>query len=274
MKAPGKGGVSGTYPWLVAVRWLTIFIDRPGSTVSVATEFWQRVTGTTRSPVRGEHRQFETLLPAEGDAHIRVQRLEGGPGGTHLDVHTDDPSRLVGRAIDLAATLVDADPVHILRSPGGYTWCIVSWHGESAPSATHVGPSGAPSRLDQICLDIAPVHFDAEVRFWTALLGWSCSVSAIRPEFAGVARPQGMPMGLLFQRLDEGDGPTTGHLDLAAGEGLDAVVADHVAAGAQLETREWLWTVLRDPSGHRYCITRRDPVKGVVDHVPPPANPT
>jgi hypothetical protein len=253
---------------------LTIFIDRPEVTVNISTAFWQRVTGTTRSPVRGEHGEFATLLPAEGDAHVRVQRVEDGPGGTHLDVHTDDPSRLAVEAIDLGATLVDVDPVHVLRSPGGYTWCIVGWHGESAPSTPHVGPSGTPSRLDQICLDVPSGHFDAEVRFWTALLGWPCSASAIRPEFVSVARPRGIPMRLLLQRLDEGDVPTTGHLDLAAGEGLDAVVADHVAAGAELETREWLWTVLRDPSGHRYCITRRDPYTGVVDHVPPPVDAT
>jgi len=251
------------------VRWLSVFIDRPAVTFDVAADFWQSVTGTTRSPARGQHGQFATLLPLQGDPHIRVQRVDDGPAGSHLDVHTDDKSRLVGQAIDLEATLVDADPINILRSPGEYTWCVVDWHGEATPSTPHAGPSGAPSRLDQICLDIAPDRFESELRFWAALLGWPAATSTIRPEFASVSRPDGMPMRLLFQRLDEGDGPTSGHLDLAAGEAIDDVVADHVAAGAEVETREWLWTVLRDPSGHRYCVTRRDPVKGVVTHVPP-----
>lgn len=254
----------------MAVRWLTIFIDRPERAIGVAIAFWQRVTGSTSSPARGQHGRFTTLLPAAGDAHIRFQAIEHGPGGTHLDVHTDDRSGVVDEAIALGAVLVDDDgPVHVLRSPGGYGWCVVDWHGEITPSAPSVGASGAPSRLDQICLDIAPADFDREVRFWTELLGWPAETSARRPEFASATGPEGMPVRMLFQRLDEGNDPTAGHLDLAAGERLDEVVADHVAAGAELETREWLWTVLRDPSGHRYCITRRDPIEGVVEHLPP-----
>lgn len=257
----------------MTVRWLTLFIDRPAATFGAAADFWQDVTGTTRSSVRGPHGQFATLVPREGDAHVRVQRVDDGPGGTHLDVHTDDKPSLVDRAIDLGATIVHDDPVTILRSPGGYTWCVVDWHGEATPSAPHAGPSGAPSRLDQICLDSAPDRFETEVSFWATLLGWPAATSTVRPEFASVTRPDGMPMRLLFQRVDEGDGPTTGHLDLAAGDAVDDVVRDHEAAGAEMETRAWLWTVLRDPSGHRYCITRRDPVKGVVTHVPPPPAP-
>ncbi|MGQ0431012.1 MAG: VOC family protein [Microthrixaceae bacterium] len=248
----------------MTVRWLTVFIDRPEATVGVATDFWQRVTGTTRSPTRGDRGQFAALLPGEGNPHIRVQRVDHGRGGTHLDLHTDEIPRLVDDAIDLGATLLDDDPVHVLRSPGGHTWCIVDWHGEATPSAPVAGPSGAMSRLDQVCLDIASDHLDAEVRFWAGLLGWPATTSTVRPEFTSLARPDGMPMRLLFQRLDQSDGPTTGHLDLAAGEQVDDVVADHVAAGAEVEIEEVLWTVLRDPSGHRYCITRRDPLKGTI----------
>lgn len=256
----------------MAVRWLTTFIDRPEATVDVATAFWRQVTGTTRSPTRGDRGRFATLLPVEGDSHIRVQRIDKGPGGTHLDLHTDQRSQLVDAAIDLGATLLDSDPVHVLRSPGGYTWCIVGWDGEATPSAPTAGPSGAPSRLDQICLDIAPDDFDAEVRFWSELLGWPATASTVLPEFTSLTRPEGMPMRLLFQRVGSGDVPTTGHLDMSAGERVEEVVGDHVAAGAEVETTEWLWTVLRDPSGHRYCITRRDPETGVIDHVPPTPN--
>lgn len=54
---------------------------------------------------------------------------------------------------------------------------------------------------------------------------------------------------------------------MAAGEAIDDVVADHVATGAMVETQEQFWTVLRDPSAHRYCVTRRDPEHGVLTHV-------
>ncbi|MGK2948578.1 MAG: VOC family protein [Acidimicrobiales bacterium] len=255
----------------MSVRWLTMFIDRPAATFDVAADFWQQVTGTTRSPTRGEDGQFATLLPTEGDAHVRVQRIGEGAGGTHLDVHTDDRPQLVARAVELGAAVVsDGDPdVTVLASPTGYPWCVVGWDGGTTPSVPHVGPAGAPSRLDQICLDIGPDGFDAEVRFWTTLLDWPVTHSKVRPEFASAPRPDGLPMRLLFQRLEGGVGPTTGHLDVAAGWEGDAVIADHVAAGAEVEARETYWTVLRDPSGHRYCVTLRDPVLGVVTQTPP-----
>jgi len=254
----------------MTVRWMTLFLDRPADSVGAATDFWERVTGTTRSTYRGEHQQFTTLVPHDGDAHLRVQRIDDGPAGTHLDLHTDDVDGLVSRAADLGATLVRDTPVATVRSPGGYRCCVVRWRGEATPPAPHAGPSGSPSRVDQLCLDIAPHHLDAEIAFWSALLDWPAVTSTLRPEFTSLTRPERMPMRLLLQRLDASDGPTTGHIDLAAGERVEEVVADHLAAGAEVEIHEWIWTVLRDPSGQRYCVTRRDPIAGVVTHLPPP----
>lgn len=253
----------------MAVRWLTMFIDRAEAGSNEAFEFWRRATGTTFSPTRGERGQFATLLPASGDAHVRVQRIDDGPGGTHLDVHSDDPPAEVERAVALGATVArEFDDVTVLRSPGGYPWCVVGWDGEATASAPHAGSSGATSRLDQICLDTSGTHFEAEVGFWSSLLEWSAAFSTVKPEFASLERADGFPMRLLLQRVG-GDGPTTGHLDLAAGEQVDEVVADHVALGAVVEKQDWLWTVLVDPSGHRYCVTCRDPVAGVITHLPP-----
>lgn len=238
-------------------------IDRPVASFDVAAQFWQRVTGTTTSAVRGGHGHFATLAPSGGDAHIRVQRIDDGPGGTHLDVHTDDEQGMVDTAMSLGATLLETEPVHILRSPGGYVWCVVGWHGEVTPCDPYVGPSGVPSRLDQLCLDIAPDRFDAEVRFWSELFAWPTTRSRSRSEFASITSPHHMSMQLLLQRLQRGEGPTTGHLDVAAGQRVAEIVRDHVSEGAELETTEWPWTVLRDPSGHRYCVTPRHPCAGV-----------
>lgn len=131
------------------VRWLTAFIDRPEAAFACAAEFWQQVTGTVRSASRGDREQFATLLPDQGDAHIRVQRVGLGAGGTHLDLHTEDGDRLMESAIGLGATVVDTALVPVLRSPTGYTWCVVGWHGEATPARPFVGSTGAPSRLDQ-----------------------------------------------------------------------------------------------------------------------------
>lgn len=243
----------------MVVRWLTVFMDRPDATFDAAADFWQAVTGTERSAARGDRGQFATLLPPAGDPHIRVQRIDDGSGGTHLDLHSDDSTGLVDRAVRLGATVVGDDPVWVLRSPGGYVWCVVAWHGESDVSRPHVGPSGAPSRLDQLCLDISPSDFDAEVTFWGELLGWPVARSTSRPEFAVVARPDGIPIRLLLQRIGDSDRSTTGHFDLAAGDRVSDVVVEHVEAGASAEPGDWPWTVMVDPSGHRYCVTPRDP---------------
>ena len=56
----------------MTVRWLTAFLDRPAATIDAATAFWRTVTGSTLSTPRGEHRQFATLLPPDGDAYLRV----------------------------------------------------------------------------------------------------------------------------------------------------------------------------------------------------------
>jgi hypothetical protein len=34
-------------------------------------------------------------------------------------------------------------------------------------------PDGTSSRLDQVCLDVAPARYEVEKSFWTALTGWN-----------------------------------------------------------------------------------------------------
>ena len=48
------------------------------------------------------------------------------------------------------------------------------------------------------------------------------------------------------------------HLDLAADD-RDAEVARHLALGATEVARARGWTVLTDPVGTTYCVTRRTP---------------
>lgn len=70
-----------------------------------------------------------------------------------------------------------------------------------------------------------------------------------------------MPLRLLVQALGANDARerVSAHPDLAAGRDVATVVAEHVDLGAEvLDVREE-WTVLRDPAGTVYCVTRRDP---------------
>ena len=72
------------------VAWLTCFLDHGPGVHEPATAFWAAATGCTPSSPRGEHDEFATLLPAQGDPHVRVQRLDTGASGVHLDLHAAD----------------------------------------------------------------------------------------------------------------------------------------------------------------------------------------
>ncbi|MDP3893741.1 VOC family protein, partial [Nocardioides sp.] len=115
--------------------------------------------------------------------------------------------------------------------------------------------------VDQVCLDIPATGFDAECRFWADLTGWELSGSPGFPEFARLARPAGVTVRFLLQRLGESSGPVRAHLDLAS-SGRAEETLRHARLGATVEREHDHWTVLRDPAGMTYCITDRDPGLG------------
>ncbi len=92
----------------VQVRWLSAFLDFPADEFGGEVTFWRAISGSTVSPPRGEHREFASLEPFHGDPHLRVQRVDEGPGGgVHLDIHTDDPHAAAEEAVGLGG---DPDP--------------------------------------------------------------------------------------------------------------------------------------------------------------------
>jgi len=230
----------------VSVRWLTGFLDSPDRS---AESFWASVTESVLSSRRGPRGEFATLVPAAGDAFLRVQVVGSAPARCHLDLHVDGAP-----AAARQATVVrrDGDLV-VLRSPAGIVFCLVPWHGEAVrPAAVSSG-----SLVDQICLDIPDAVFEAEADFWAALTGWPRRAGS-RPEFEYLVRPAGMPLRLLLQRVGS---PVAGmHLDVACAE-VAAEVARQVALGASVVRVFERWTTLRDPAGRLYCVTPRLPVK-------------
>jgi hypothetical protein len=226
------------------VRWVTGFLDAPSR---VAEPFWQAVTGSGLSPRRGPGGAFATLVPAGGDAYLRVQVVGDGPARAHLDLHVQDVAAQAGRAVALgAAVVLDEGDLVVLRSPAGLPLCLVAWHGEA------VRPAGGRGLVDQMCLDVPVGVFDAEADFWAALTGWPRRPGS-RPEFDALVRPDGMPLRLLLQRVG---GPAGMHLDLACTDRA-AEVAWHEDLGAQVVAVRERWTTLRDPAGRRYCVTDR-----------------
>ncbi len=79
-----------------------------------------------------------------------------------------------------------------------------------------------------------------------------------------MARPVGIPLRLLLQRLDKAvAGHGRGHLDLACND-VPAECRRHLPLGASLVREMPKWTTLADPTGLEYCVTRRDPTTGTL----------
>jgi hypothetical protein len=73
----------------------------------------------------------------------------------------------------------------IASSPGGFTFCLVRWHGEdSVPGPVRLDGAGA-SRADQFWLDVSAGSFERERSFWTALTGWRGRMEPVRRNRCG-----------------------------------------------------------------------------------------
>ncbi|WP_141845195.1 VOC family protein [Humibacillus xanthopallidus] len=267
---------------MIRVMWLTAFLDLPPDGHGAGSRFWSAVTGYAVSPARGEDAEFMTLLPPAGDPFVKVQRTVAvrRPDGSspdrpsiHLDVHVPtaaDITPAAETAVSLGGRIVHRSPhgYVVLHSPGGLTFCLVHERLRERPGPSRwSGDDGDhESLVDQVCLDIPADAFATECTFWADLTGWELRTSAAHPELAHLARPDGIPLRLLLQRL--GDDPrdvVTAHLDLASSD-RGAETRRHERLGAVVEQVHPAlgWTVLADPTGARYCITDRDPRTGLV----------
>ena len=229
----------------IPVRWLTVFLDFPAGSFGAGIAFWREVTGSTLSPFRGAAEEFATLLPPSGDAYLRVQRTADGSGGHHIDLHVDPAlasvEQAAERAVALGAKVLQRElGLVISASPGGFTFCLVRWHGEgTVPGPVRLDGAGA-SRADELCLDIPAGIFERERSFWTALTGWE-----------GQDGARSVRLG--FERCDDA-GPVTGRL----GFGCDdrrALAGRHAAAGARILAVLPGDTTMADPVGRLYRLT-------------------
>jgi Glyoxalase-like domain len=232
----------------VPVRWLTVFLDFPADSFGAGVAFWREVTGSGLSPFRGAAGEFATLLPTDGDAYLRVQRIADGSGGHHLDLHVDPALASVDQAAE-AAVALGATVRHreeglvVSSSPGGFTFCLVRWHGEGDVPGPVRLDGGGPSRADQFWLDVPAGGFERERSFWTALTGW---------EGQGGGR-SALPVRLGFRRASPDD-RVTGHLVFACAD-RERLAARHAAAGARILAVLPRETEMADPAGRRYRLS-------------------
>jgi hypothetical protein len=250
---------------MAELRWMTAFLDLPARTFDAGTMFWRAVTGSGISSPRGEHDEFMTLVPRDGDPYLKVQRIADGPGGIHLDLHTDDMPALVGHANDCGAEgQLRVGDYTAMTSPGGFPFRVVTHPaGRSLPSP--VPWWGGSSIADQVCIDMPGRLHEAETEFWARLTGWKHTGGRF-PEFSNLERPAGQPLRLLLQRLDSDDGRVRAHIDLSSADRVAEVIR-HRSLDAELVRETGNWTVLRDPAGLEYCVTDQDPVTGELPPV-------
>lgn len=241
------------------ITWAYLFLDTASSDADEAWSFWQAVTASGRSAARGDHGEFATMLPAEGDPWVKLQRV-GAPGGVHLDLHVTDRSAAVAQAVALGAEVRrEQGEVTVLVSPGGFAFCLIE--DPAAAAYAQVRPEQG-TILDQLTLDIPADDFDSECDFWAALTGWEARSGAL-PQFRSLARPERIPLRILLQCLEEPTGVVGGHPDLACSD-VAAAVMEHQALGSRAVDGGRFWTVMEHPVAGVYCLTVRSPRTGTL----------
>lgn len=248
------------------MAWLHALIDVPSDRLGVTADFWGRALGWSTGEPWDGHPELRSFVPPQGWPYVHLQEI-GGPPRVHLDLESPEPAATVEHARGLGAGFVaDHGMWQALTSPGGLPFCVVRTGPEQPPEPV-TWPRGHRSRLVQLCVDSPVVAHDREVEFWHALLDgrW---VGSRHPEFAGTWHDDaGSPLQLLFQRLDEPDGPVRVHLDLGTDD-MAAEVARMVALGAEdVGAGHGGWHVLRDPAGQVFCVTSNSPEQTTHRHL-------
>ena len=255
----------------MSYRWLTVFLDFPADAFGSGVAFWQAVTGSGLSAYRGTAGEFATLLPPDGDAYLRVQRLAAGEGGCHLDLHVDTATEPLAEAAERARALGarllrTEDGLIVAESPAGFTFCLVSWDGE------HVVPSplpvdGGATRVDTLCIDVPPTEFERECAFWAALAGWEARPAPV-PGFALLRMPTELPIRIILQRLENAAPGQRARAHVNFGAPDPATITRHEALGARVITRQEHWSVLSDPANREYCLVNRPPIALTAESCP------
>jgi hypothetical protein len=262
--------LTGGDPRAPLTPWIDVFVDVPPGSAAAFRAFWSAVTGWPESSPRGDRSQFRSLFPPRGRAYLRVQELDGPPR-VHLDLICPGGEPALDaqseRLQELGASAVDVlDGVRILTSPAGQVFCLVH-DDEPRPALglgerAHTWPGGHRSRLTQVCLDVPPAAYDAELAFWADATGWTPSPTPY-PDFTYLLPPAEVaetgPLHLLPQRLADPNDVLGAHLDLGCTD-VPAEVARLLSLGAIDRGGLESWHVLADPViGLPFCVTVAPP---------------
>ena len=243
------------------MSWVHAVIDVPHPLHDGAAAFWGGALGWPAGAPWPGHPELQSFEPPRGAPYVHLQRIQGAPR-VHLDLESATPDQTVALASRLGATYVGRrDRWRTLLSPGGLPFCVLQSARRETPEAV-TWPGGHRSRMVQVCIDAPGSVHDQEVSFWRAVLPgrWVDSGAA---EFAGKWHDDaGSPLQLLFQRLDEPEGPVRAHLDHGSDD-VSAEVRRLRALGAHDVGAGRGWHTLRDPVGLDFCVTDNSPARDV-----------
>ncbi|MBJ8347589.1 VOC family protein [Antrihabitans sp. YC2-6] len=238
------------------IRWTHVFIDVPEP--AAALTFWSAVTSwRVGTPWQGLP-EFISLIPAQGDSYVHVQRI-AGPPRVHFDLAVDDIDTECARLAELGASVGERhEHWQTMASPGGLPFCLCRFRGEQLPAPIEWA-GGHRSRIKQVCIDVPAALIDVEWRFWQQTTQWRPRASTT-PEFSHLIPPNRQSLQILVQRLgdDDAGSSTRAHLDL----GTDNVAAETErmrALGAPVVDDTHSFTVFRDPVGLAFCATPQSP---------------
>ncbi len=140
----------------MAVRWVWLFLDLPSGSSRGPWRSGARSPAATVGLAR-EYREFATLLPAQGDPWLKVQRVGGE--GVHLDLDVDEPLPMAAERGWRARRrgVGDLGDVVVCRSPGGFVFCLTPWPptrraGAGALRRRQPGRPGVPGHPPQACM--------------------------------------------------------------------------------------------------------------------------
>jgi len=234
-----------------SVRWVVAVIDRPSPSLREAAAFWATVSGTVAQPPK--HDRFVELRRDQTDDWLLVQGVLDGPGSTHLDFSVDDPDRFTRQAVSAGAAIIaEHDSWRVLTSPSGLPFCVAAWKGEHRRPTPLRRTGGESSRVDQVCLDVAPSAHATEATFWQTLTSWPLDTCK-QPGLSRFGTPKSIPLRVQLQRLNEQQ-PTSLHL-IVASTATKIAKAWHESLGATEARAHPQGTLLLDPTGTPYYLT-------------------
>jgi hypothetical protein len=243
-----------------SLDWVHVFVDVPHAVAAQTRVFWSRALCWATGDPWGQHPEFTTLLPPDGDPYVHVQEVGDDDARVHPDIVVDDLDEARDQAVALGASAgTRAQAWQVMRSPGGLPFCLCRHpaSGSRPPGTQHEG--GWRSRLAKLCIDAPEQQFDRELVFWQQVTGWQSSRSS-RPEYTDLLAPRPVPLRLLLQRLEPHDTGTTvrAHIDLGSDD-IDAEARRLTTLGARHAERFDGWALMSDPAGLPFCVTASSP---------------